>query len=180
LRSSPAIRARLPVKSVCDSESRGCSALFRNIVLAGSLTVACAGSLLFASPSLPAKRRDSTDLAAVKAVCGRCHTIDMFAHAPRSQDEWVQVYQKMSRLGAKGTDEQIGRVIRYMQQTLTLVNINMSSAEEIGPVLSVSDDVAADIVARRQRQRFAGISDLSEVPGVDPKILEQRSARIRF
>jgi DNA uptake protein ComE-like DNA-binding protein len=47
-------------------------------------------------------------------------------------------------------------------------------------VLGVSDQVAADIIARRQLQRFANIAQLSAVPGVDAAKLEPRKSRILF
>jgi competence ComEA-like helix-hairpin-helix protein len=60
------------------------------------------------------------------------------------------------------------------------VNINSSPAEEISGVLSVSDDVAQAIIARRERQPFANIAQLRAVPGVDAGKLEERKSRILF
>ena len=47
-------------------------------------------------------------------------------------------------------------------------------------MLGVGDDVAAAIVASRQRQPFASLAELRAVPGVDPAKLELRKSRILF
>ena len=120
------------------------------------------------------------DREAVEAVCGHCHTTAVFLNKPRSWDRWNDVFADMTKRGANGTDEQLARVTAYFLENLTLVNVNTSPAEEIAGVLGVSDDVAADIIARRQKQPFADIAQLRAVPGVDPGKLEKRESRILF
>jgi competence ComEA-like helix-hairpin-helix protein len=118
------------------------------------------------------------DLQAVQAVCGRCHTIAMFLNKPRSWDRWNDVFADMTKRGANGTDEQLERVTRFFLENLTLINVNTSAAEELAGVLGVSDEVAQEIIARRQRQPFANIVQLRGMPGVNPDTLEQRKSRI--
>ena len=60
------------------------------------------------------------------------------------------------------------------------MNVNSSPADELAWVLGVGDDVAQAIIARRQRQPFAGLAQLRAVPGVDAGKLEQRKSRILF
>jgi DNA uptake protein ComE-like DNA-binding protein len=120
------------------------------------------------------------DLQAVQAVCGRCHTIDVFLNKPRSWDRWNYVFEDMTQRGARGTDEQLERVTRFFLENLTLVNINTSAAEELAGVLGVSEDVAQDLIARRQRQRFSSIDQLRAVPGVDIEKVKERKSRIEF
>jgi len=120
------------------------------------------------------------DLQAVQTVCGRCHTLAVFLNQPRSWDRWNDVFADMTRRGANGTDEQLARVTTYFLENLTLVNVNSSPADELAWVLGVGDDVAQAIIARRERQPFAGIAQLRAVPGVDPGKLEQRKSRILF
>lgn len=124
--------------------------------------------------------QDPGDFQAVQAVCGRCHPNSAFLNSPRPWGRWNDVFEQMTARSASGTDEQLARVTRYFLQNLTIVNVNTSPADEIGPVLGVSNDVAEDIVARRKRQKFSSLSDLVTVPGVDRKTLQQRKARIRF
>ncbi len=119
------------------------------------------------------------DLRAVQTVCGRCHTIAVFLNKPRSWDRWNDVFADMTKRGANGTDEQLAQVTAYFFENLTLVNVNTSPADELAGVLGIGEDVAASIVARRQVQPFANITQLRAVPGVDPGKLELRS-RILF
>jgi competence ComEA-like helix-hairpin-helix protein len=120
------------------------------------------------------------DLASVQAVCGRCHTIAVFLEKPRSWERWNDVFADMTKRGAGGTDEQLERVTRFFLEKLTLVNVNSSAAEELAGVLSVSDEVAQAIIARRGQKPFADIAQLRAVPGVNPDTLEERKSRIMF
>jgi len=120
------------------------------------------------------------NLEAVQTVCGRCHTTAVFLDKPRAWDRWNDVFADMTQRGANGTDEQLTRVTTYFLENLTLLNVNTSSAEEIAGVLGVGDEVAAAIIASRQRQPFANLAELRAVPGVDPAKLELRKSRILF
>jgi helix-hairpin-helix protein len=73
-----------------------------------------------------------------------------------------------------GTDEQLQRVTRYFFENLTLVNINTSPADELVGVLGIREEVAQDIIARRRRRLFSSLAELSAVPGVNTKTVEQR------
>lgn len=86
----------------------------------------------------------------------------------------------MTQRGANGTDEQLERVTRFFLENLTLVNVNTSAAEELAGVLGVNDEVAQDLIARRQRQRFSNIDQLRAVPGVNIEKLKERKSRILF
>jgi len=122
----------------------------------------------------------NADLQAVQAVCGRCHTTAVFLNKPRSWDRWNDVFADMTQRGANGTDEQLERVTRFFLENLTLVNVNTSAAEELAGVLGVNDEVAQDVIARRQRQRFSNIDQLRAVPGVNIEKLKERKSRILF
>ncbi len=120
------------------------------------------------------------NLQAVQAVCGKCHVVSVFMKQARSWDRWNDVFADMTQRGAKGTDEQLERVTTYFLENLTLVNVNSSPADELAWVPGVRDEVAQDIIARRRRQPFASLAELSAVPGVDSAKLEQRKSRILF
>jgi len=141
-------------------------------------TAAAAAALMLAATARAAD--PDLNFEAVRAVCGRCHTTAGFLDKPRSWDRWNDVFADMTRRGANGTDEQLARVTAYFLENLTLVNVNTSPAEELAGVLGVGDDVVEAIIARRQRQPFANISQLRAVPGVDAGKLEQRKSRILF
>ena len=157
----------------CHSRWGGCSA-----TLAWTVAVAAA-SVVFVAGTASAADPDP-DLQAVEAVCGRCHSTAVFLKQTRPWDRWNDVFADMTRRGANGTDEQLARVTTYFLENLTLVNVNTSPADELAGVLGVGDDVAAAIIARRQRQPFDNIAQLRAVPGVDPSKLELRKSRILF
>ena len=128
-----------------------------------------------------AKAADSDpNLKTVQVVCGRCHTIAVFLNQTRTWERWNDVFADMTQRGANGTDEQLAQVTTFFLENLTLVNINKSPVEELAGVLGVSDDVAQEIIARRERQPFANLAQLRAVPGVDAAKLEQRKSRILF
>lgn len=134
---------------------------------------------VFVAEAASAADPDS-NLEAVQTVCGRCHTTAVFLDKPRAWDRWNDVFADMTQRGASGTDEQLERVTTYFLENLTFVNVNTSAAEEIAGVLGVGDDVAAAIIASRQRQPFVSLAELRAVPGVDPAKLELRKSRILF
>jgi len=120
------------------------------------------------------------DLPAVQAVCGRCHTTAVFLNKPRAWDRWNDVFADMTKRGANGTDQQLEQVTRFFLENLTLVNVNTSAAEELGGVLGVSDEVAANIIAQRSRERFTTLEQLLAFPGVSRDTLQARKSRISF
>jgi len=141
-------------------------------ILAADSVAFRAGTVMAAVPE--------PDLQAVQAVCGRCHTTAVFLNDLRSWERWNDVFADMVRRGANGTDEQLARVTRYFLENLTVINVNTSPAEELAGVLGVSEDVAQDVIARRDRQPFSNIAQLRAVPGVDSAKLDQRKKRILF
>jgi len=123
---------------------------------------------------------DPQDFQAIAAVCTVCHAASQFLTTPRSSSRWQQVYDEMSAFGAIGTDDQLDRVVAYIQKNLTVINVNTSPADDLGPTLQVDDNVVAAIMARRAQKSFVGIDDLSKLPGVDRSILEKLSAKNRL
>jgi DNA uptake protein ComE-like DNA-binding protein len=116
---------------------------------------------------------DPQDSQAVAAVCSTCHAASQFLFTPRSNDRWGQVFSEMSVYGATGTDEQLNRLVAYFQKNLTVINVNTSPAEDLGPTLQVNEDIVAAIVTRRAQHPFNGVDDLTNVRGVNRFILEK-------
>jgi competence protein ComEA len=104
----------------------------------------------------------------------------MFSSTIQSHDEWIDTIQKMVDRGARGTNEQFGLILDYLAKNQTAVNVNAAPAEDIAPVLGVSDSVAQAVVARRESKPFTDIADLSSVPGVDAATVQARQNRIGF
>jgi competence protein ComEA len=152
------------------------AAVGASIVFFASPVQALAGDLA-AIAKASSLDNDPQDSQAVAAVCTVCHAASQFLTTPRSTSRWQQVYEQMSGYGATGTDDQLDRVVAYFQKNLTVINVNTSPADDLGPTLQLSDDVVAAVMARRAQHPFSGIDDLSKIAGIDRSILEKLSAK---
>lgn len=150
--------------------------------------VLCAGALLgiFSSGAsgqkgdAGASGQEKADKAAFESVCGSCHPASM-VDSLKSGSEWRETIELMAKLGAKGTDEEFDRLMRFLLRNWTKVNVNTATAAEIAPVLDISETAAAAIVKRRSGNGgFKTIDELKKIPGVDGAKLELRKDRIAF
>lgn len=123
---------------------------------------------------------DPADAVAVQEVCTACHSSSQYLGTPRSSSRWEQVFGQMAQQGARPDDEQVDRIVRYFQRNLTVINVNTSPMEELGPTLQTNDDVTTAIVMRRGTRKFTGIADLAAIPGVDRSVLERLQDRLQF
>ena len=157
-------------------------ALAASLVAFGYATLAGAraseNKVLVAETSSSAATQE--DFKAVKAVCTRCHGVEIFNNKPRTWNRWNEVFVRMTARGAHPTEDQVDHIVRYFLANLTLVNVNSSPADELGPALGVSEAVANQIVQRRAKRKFRDLADLRSVSGVNPAVLEQRKSRIEF
>jgi DNA uptake protein ComE-like DNA-binding protein len=124
-------------------------------------------------------QEDPEDFHAVQQVCTACHDTSRIMHS-HTWPEWTDLLDRMSGFGAKGSDEQWDSIARSLLRTLTLVNVNQAGVDELGPVLNVSDDVAAAIVDQRSKTPFKSADELAKIPGIDPKRLEEVKPRLKF
>ncbi len=151
--------------------------------LTGALSVITSSQVLALAGDLAAIKtasdldQDPRDALAVAAVCTVCHSSSQFLTTPRGSSRWEQVFAEMSGYGADGTDDQLDRVVNYFQKNLTVINVNTSPVEDVEQTLQVSDQVAAEILARRKQRPFTGKDELSKIPGVDRSILEKLTAK---
>jgi competence protein ComEA len=126
----------------------------------------------------------ASDLAreaeSLKAVCGRCHTLQMVTSTPRSYDAWHDTVQKMVDRGAKGTDDQYDDLMDYLHRTVSTIDVNTADADELEIVLNVSEATAQAIMTRRNVKRFSGLADLKSVPSVDAATLDAKARMIFF
>lgn len=168
----------------------------------GSRTIFCLGLIAFVSTAAiaqlpprpvldPAKElaaikaaslldSDPADATAVRDVCTACHSSSQFLGTPRSSSRWEQVFGQMAQQGAHPSEEQIDQIVRYFQRNLTVVNVNTSPDEELGPTLQTTPEVTAAITLRRLQRKFTGIADLAAIPGVDRSVLEGLKDRLQF
>jgi competence protein ComEA len=128
-------------------------------------------------PPAPRLARESQSL---KAVCAKCHNLQIVMDTPMSYEDWHDTVQKMVDRGASGTDEQFDDIMDYLHRTMTTINVNTAPADELEIVLDVSEATAQAIIARRSSQKFTGLTDLKSVPGVDAPTLDAKARLIFF
>ena len=143
---------------------------------AALLAAAALATPALAQPAPPA----GEGFAALKTVCGGCHTLALVTDRMRTGADWRRVFEKMVRLGLPGSDEDVYAAGRYVRDHLTAVDVNSAPASEIARVLGVSPAAAEAIVVRRAQRQFGGLDDLASVPGVDRARLEERRLKILF
>jgi competence protein ComEA len=117
---------------------------------------------------------------AVKAVCSKCHNLQMVMDTPMSYEAWHDTVQTMVDRGATGTDQQFDDVMDYLHRTMTTINVNTADVGELEIVLNVSEATAKAIVARRSSRRFSGLADLKSVAGVDGAGVDAKGRLIFF
>src|ERR1700691_811086 len=154
-------------------------ALFPNPILPTCM----GGVLLVASwvaevePPAPRLAREGQSL---KAVCANCHNLQIVMDTPMSYDDWHETVQKMVDRGASGTDEQFDDIMDYLHRTMTTINVNTAPVGELEIVLDVPETTAQAIIARRNTQKFTGLTDLKSVPGVDASTVDAKARLIFF
>jgi DNA uptake protein ComE-like DNA-binding protein len=146
-------------------------------LLSGYLPAFAAPGDLMAIVNASTLDRDAKDSEAIATVCTACHSASQFLGAPRSNERWRQVFEQMVNYGAHGTDEQFGRVVKYLLENLTIVNVNTSPVDELAPSLQITQAVARKIVSRRSRRRFSGMGDLENFAGVNESVIQDLNGK---
>jgi competence protein ComEA len=144
------------------------------LLVAALVAAARAGAV---APPPPDLAREGQSL---KAVCAKCHNLQIVMDTPRSYDDWHDTVQQMVDRGASGTDEQFDDIMDYLHRTITTINVNTALADELEIVLNVSATTAQAIIARRSTQKFTGLADLKSVSGVDASALDAKARLIFF
>jgi competence protein ComEA len=116
----------------------------------------------------------------LKAVCAKCHNLQIVMDTPMSYDAWHDTVQTMMDRGATGTDQQFADVMDYLHRTMTTIDVNTADADELQTVLHVPEATAQAILARRSTQKFTGLADLKSVPGMNAAAVDARAKLIFF
>ncbi len=127
--------------------------------------------------SVPDLTRESQSL---KAVCAKCHNLQIVTDTPRSFDEWHDTVQAMVDGGATGTDAQFDDVMDYLHRTMTTINVNSAAADELKIVLDLPETVAQEIINRRGAQKFSDLADLKSVSGINVTTVDAKALFIFF
>jgi DNA uptake protein ComE-like DNA-binding protein len=155
------------------------------LLLPGLAAAAWVGAAPQTTGQTPAEATSQvSDLAreaeSLKAVCARCHNLQIVTDTHKSYDAWHDTVQKMVDHGAKGTDDQLDDIMDYLHRTATAIDVNSAEADELEIVLNVSETTAQAIVARRATKKFTGPADLKSIPGVDAVIIDAKARMIFF
>ena len=132
-----------------------------------------------AAQAPPDKLPEAPGKSVVVMVCTSCHDSSIMTDAPRTVESWVDVMYLMKDFGATLTDEQSKTVTDYLVTNLALLEVNKAEAAHMTLVFGVSDTVAADVVAYRDKQGgFKTIDDLKKAPGLDAAKIESLKERL--
>jgi hypothetical protein len=145
--------------------------------------VAVLGVGFAADPATPIPEQSpllKREARSLRAVCGKCHDLELVMDTPMGYDNWEQTVQKMVDQGAEGTDQQFDDVMDYLHRTMTTIDVNAADAEELRIVLNVPEAVARAIIARRSTRKFTDLADLKSVPGTDGPTLDDKARLIFF
>jgi competence protein ComEA len=138
------------------------------------------GFMAWGSDAAPSARDLARESRSLKAVCGRCHNLQIVMDTPMSYDAWHDTVQTMMDRGATGTDQQFADVMDYLHRTMTTIDVNTADADELQIVLHVPEATAQAILARRSTQKFTSLADLESVPGVDASLVGSKARLIFF
>ena len=117
----------------------------------------------------------------VETICSNCHDLEGFIHNRHSRRQWETVVDEMISRGAEGTDEDFDLIVEYLSKYLGLLNLNKATADELATGLAISKDIAAAMVAYREKNGpFKTWQDLAKVPGLDMKKIQDKKGTVEF
>jgi competence protein ComEA len=151
----------------------------REVIPTACALMIVASALAWGSDA-PSARDLTRESRSLKAVCARCHNLQIVMDTPMSYEAWHDTVQTMMDRGATGTDQQFADVMDYLHRTMTTINVNTADAGELQIVLHVPESAAQAIIARRSTQKFTSLADLESVAGVDPSFVEANARLIFF
>ena len=126
-----------------------------------------------------AAKLDPEDYAFMQPVCTRCHSPRRFLNS-RTWPQWLTVFDHMRENGAVGSQEQWDHIHRYVQRSLTFIEINHADEDELSAVLGVDEKTAITLVQRRSDRKFETAEDVEAVRGVDKALIELIKPRLVF
>jgi competence protein ComEA len=122
-------------------------------------------------------------------ICSVCHGPQIVLGRGNTADGWTQVVLNMVQRGAQGSEEEFGEIVQYLAKnfppkaegSVTNVNVNKASAEEIKTALDIAlKDAQAIVAYRQQNGAFKTVEQVEKVPGVDVAKIESKKDRITF
>jgi len=140
-------------------------------------------------PAAPPASADTEVLSVVEEpatpvftrMCTKCHTPDRVLSQRRTKTQWEEILEKMTKLGAAGSDEEWDTVQTYLLKHYGRINVNKAVADDLVLVLGLTADEAAAIVSyRKDKGDFADFDALARVPGLGAQKLQLVRSAITF
>ena len=101
-----------------------------------------------------------------------------------TREGWQETIEKMVALGAKGSDEELAKVLEYLAEhfkgeALRPLNLNSATAIELESVAGLlRKEAAAWIAHRKKAGPCKSLDDFKKVPGVPFKKIDDRRDRL--
>jgi cytochrome c553 len=117
-------------------------------------------------------------------VCAACHEPQRAGSVRLTREGWQDVVAKMVGLGAKGTDEEIAKVIDYLAEHYKgeapkPINMNTAPAVELEGVAGLLRKEAALWIKHRNEQGpCKSIDDFKKIPGFPYKKVDSKRDRL--
>lgn len=117
-------------------------------------------------------------------VCGACHEPERAAAVRLTREGWQESIAKMVALGAKGSDEELEKVLDYLAEhfkgdALRPLNLNSATAIELESIAGLlRKESAAWIAHRTKAGPCKSLDDFKKVPGVPFKKIDDRRDRL--
>jgi competence protein ComEA len=117
-------------------------------------------------------------------VCAQCHEPNRAAALRLTREGWEGVVQKMTGLGARASEEELGQIIDYLAENFKgeapkPINMNTASSVELESVATLLRKEAAIWIAYRNKNGpCKTLDDLKKVDGLPFKKIDERRDRL--
>jgi competence protein ComEA len=114
-------------------------------------------------------------------ICGGCHGAEIVLGKRLDRDGWSQIVVNMIQRGAQGSDDEFADIVDYLTNTVSKINVNQATAQQLQSALGLSEKEAAAILHYRdEKGDFKTIDDLKKVPGVDAAKIDAKRSLLAF
>jgi len=117
-------------------------------------------------------------------VCGACHEVERATSVRLNREGWQETVAKMVDLGAKGSDEELAKVVNYLAEHFKgeaprPLNLNKATPIELESIVGLlRKESAAWIAHRKTSGPCKSLDDFKKVPGVPFKKIDERRDRL--
>jgi competence protein ComEA len=114
-------------------------------------------------------------------ICGGCHGAEIVLGKRLNRDGWSQIVVNMIQRGAQGSDDEFADIVDYLANTVSRINVNKATSQELRAGLDISDKEADAILQyREEKGEFKTIDDLKRVPGLDAAKIDAKRSLLAF